>query len=156
MDSVKRVTDPFKCCNRKFHPEDTVVEVGETKIGGGNFAIMAGPCSVESEEQILAVATAVKASGAQILRGGAFKPRTSPYDFQVSNFDIISYMQTHSRKHSTPPLRKGDLQETSTTYNDHKYLMKLQKTLSCYNHNNNNLCSLILKHYERLFTSREN
>ena len=82
VDSVKRVTEPFKCCNRKFHPEDTVVEVGDVKIGGGNFVMIAGPCSVESEEQIVAVAKAVKASGANILRGGAFKPRTSPYDFQ--------------------------------------------------------------------------
>ena len=82
VDSVKRVTDPFKCCNRKFHPEDTVVSVGETKIGGGNFAMIAGPCSVESEEQIVTVAKAVKEAGATLLRGGAFKPRTSPYDFQ--------------------------------------------------------------------------
>ena len=82
VDSVKRVTEPFKCCNRKFHPEDTVVEVGDVKIGGGNFVMIAGPCSVESEEQIVAVAQAVKASGANILRGGAFKPRTSPYAFQ--------------------------------------------------------------------------
>ena len=78
VDSVKRVSEPFKCCNRKFHPEDTVVEVGDVKIGGGNFVMIAGPCSVESEEQIVAVAQAVKASGANILRGGAFKPRTSP------------------------------------------------------------------------------
>ncbi len=82
VDSVKQVTDPFKCCNRKFHPADTVVEVGDVKIGGGHFAMIAGPCSVESEEQIVTVAKAVKASGAQLLRGGAFKPRTSPYDFQ--------------------------------------------------------------------------
>ena len=81
VDSVKRVSEPFKCCNRKFHPEDTVVQVGNVKIGGGNFCLMAGPCSVESEEQIVAVAKAVKASGADMLRGGAFKPRTSPYDF---------------------------------------------------------------------------
>ena len=81
VDSVKRVTEPFKCCNRKFHPEDTVVQVGDVKIGGGSFCVMAGPCSVESEEQIVAVAKAVKASGANMLRGGAFKPRTSPYDF---------------------------------------------------------------------------
>ena len=81
VDSVKRVSEPFKCCNRKFHPEDTVVQVGDVKIGGGNFCVMAGPCSVESEEQIVAVAKAVKASGANMLRGGAFKPRTSPYDF---------------------------------------------------------------------------
>ena len=81
VDSVKRVTEPFKGCNRKFHPEDTVVEIGDVKVGKGHFCMIAGPCSVESEEQIVAVAKAVKASGADMLRGGAFKPRTSPYDF---------------------------------------------------------------------------
>ena len=81
VDSVKRVSEPFKCCNRKFHPEDMVVECEGVKIGAGHFAMIAGPCSVESEEQIVAVARAVKAAGAQLLRGGAFKPRTSPYDF---------------------------------------------------------------------------
>ena len=81
VDAVKRVSEPFKCCNRQFHPEDTVVDAGGVKIGGGHFAMIAGPCSVESEEQIVAVAKAVKASGADLLRGGAFKPRTSPYDF---------------------------------------------------------------------------
>lgn len=81
VDAVKRVTEPFKCCNRKFHPEDMVVDCQGVKIGGGHFVMIAGPCSVESEEQIVAVAKAVKAAGAQILRGGAFKPRTSPYDF---------------------------------------------------------------------------
>ncbi len=82
VDSVKRVSEPFKQANRKFHPEDTVVEVGDVKIGGGHFAMIAGPCSVETEEQMIEVAMAVKASGANILRGGAFKPRTSPYAFQ--------------------------------------------------------------------------
>ena len=82
VDSVKRVSEPFKQANRKFHPADTVVEVGDVKIGGGHFAMIAGPCSVESPEQIVAVAKAVKAAGANILRGGAFKPRTSPYAFQ--------------------------------------------------------------------------
>ena len=82
VDSVKRVSEPFKQANRKFHPKDTIVEVGDVRIGGGYFAVIAGPCSVESEEQIIEVATAVKASGAHILRGGAFKPRTSPYAFQ--------------------------------------------------------------------------
>ena len=81
VDSVKRVTEPFKCCNRKFHPEDMIVEIGDVKVGGGHFVVVAGPCSVESEEQIVAVARAVKAAGADMLRGGAFKPRTSPYDF---------------------------------------------------------------------------
>ncbi len=82
VDSVKRVSEPFKQANRKFHPKDTIVEVGNVKIGGGYFAMIAGPCSVESEAQIIEVTKAVKASGAHILRGGAFKPRTSPYAFQ--------------------------------------------------------------------------
>ena len=82
VDSVKRVSEPFKQANRKFHPQDTIVEVGNARIGGGYFAMIAGPCSVESEEQIVAVAKAVKESGATMLRGGAFKPRTSPYAFQ--------------------------------------------------------------------------
>jgi len=82
VDTVKRVSEPFKQANRKFHPSDTVIEIGDVKIGGGHFAMIAGPCSVESEEQIIEVAQAVKAGGADILRGGAFKPRTSPYAFQ--------------------------------------------------------------------------
>ena len=82
VDSVKVVTDPFKCCNRKFHPDDSVIEIGDVKVGSGNFCMIAGPCSVESEEQIIGIAKSVKASGANMLRGGAFKPRTSPYDFQ--------------------------------------------------------------------------
>ena len=83
VEAVKRVSEPFKQANRKFHPHDTVVEVTpEVKIGHGNFGLIAGPCSVESEEQIIFVAQSVKAAGATMLRGGAFKPRTSPYDFQ--------------------------------------------------------------------------
>ena len=82
VDTVKRVSEPYKQANRTFHPEDTIVEIGDVKIGGGHFAMIAGPCSVESEEQIISIAQSVKASGAQILRGGAFKPRTSPYAFQ--------------------------------------------------------------------------
>ncbi|MBQ2145796.1 MAG: 3-deoxy-7-phosphoheptulonate synthase [Oscillospiraceae bacterium] len=81
VQSVKQVSEPFKCVNRKFHPDDTIIEVGDIKIGAGNFVLIAGPCSVESEEQIVKVAKAVKASGADMIRGGAFKPRTSPYDF---------------------------------------------------------------------------
>ncbi len=83
VDSVTRVSDPFKAVNRKFHPDDTVVEIGpNTKIGGGHFLMIAGPCSVENTDQIIGVAQRVKAAGANCLRGGAFKPRTSPYDFQ--------------------------------------------------------------------------
>ena len=94
VESVKRVTDPFKCCNRKFHPDDTVITVGDAKLGGGNFCLIAGPCSVESEEQIVAVATEVKKAGAKILRGGAFKPRTSPYDFQGLKATGIELLKT--------------------------------------------------------------
>ncbi len=82
VENVKRIQEPYKSANRKFHPDDTIVDVGGHKFGGDNFQIIAGPCSVESEEQIIAVAKAVKASGANLLRGGAFKPRTSPYAFQ--------------------------------------------------------------------------
>ena len=82
VDTVKRVSEPFKQAIRKFHPMDTIIEVGNARIGGGYFAMIAGPCSVESEAQIVEVAQAVKASGANLLRGGAFKPRTSPYAFQ--------------------------------------------------------------------------
>ena len=82
VERVMRVQEPYKKANRKFHPEDTVVEVGKARIGGGSFSVIAGPCSVESEEQICAVAEDVKSSGAALLRGGAFKPRTSPYSFQ--------------------------------------------------------------------------
>ena len=82
VSSVKRVSEPFKQANRKFHPNDSIIQVGNVKIGGGYFAMIAGPCSVESEEQIIEIAQAVKESGANILRGGAFKPRTSPYAFQ--------------------------------------------------------------------------
>ena len=82
VERVTRISEPFKNANRKFHPKDTVVDVSGVKVGGGHFAIIAGPCSVESREQMVEVARRVKASGASLLRGGAFKPRTSPYDFQ--------------------------------------------------------------------------
>lgn len=82
VESVTRVTEKYKLTNRKFHPENTVVPVGDKTIGGENYAFIAGPCSVESEKQIIGIAEAVKNCGAVALRGGAFKPRTSPYDFQ--------------------------------------------------------------------------
>ncbi len=82
VERVMRVQEPYKKANRKFHPEDSVVTVGDAKIGGGHFSVIAGPCSVESEAQVCSVAEDVKRSGAKLLRGGAFKPRTSPYSFQ--------------------------------------------------------------------------
>jgi len=82
VERVMRVSEPYKRANRKFHPEDTAVRVGDVTIGAGHFAVMAGPCSVESETQIVSVARDVQWAGARLLRGGAFKPRTSPYAFQ--------------------------------------------------------------------------
>lgn len=83
VEDVKRIQEPYKNVNRKFHPDDTVVTIAPgIKIGGGSFQVMAGPCSVEESSQVLSIAEAVKAAGASILRGGAFKPRTSPYAFQ--------------------------------------------------------------------------
>ena len=93
VESVKRITEPFKQCNRKFHPDDTVVDIGNgIKIGGGSFHMIAGPCSVESREQVIEIAKSVGASGATLLRGGAFKPRTSPYDFQGLKADGIELL----------------------------------------------------------------
>ena len=94
VECVKQVSEPFKQVNRKFHPQDTVVQVGSARIGGGHFALIAGPCSVESEAQIIAVAQAVKEAGAAILRGGAFKPRTSPYDFQGMGAEGLALLKT--------------------------------------------------------------
>ena len=82
VESVKRIQEPYKSANRKFHPKDTVIDVGGHKFGGEHFQIIAGPCSVETEEQVVGIAKAVKAAGATLLRGGAYKPRTSPYSFQ--------------------------------------------------------------------------
>ena len=93
VDSVKPVSDPFKICNRKFHPNDSIIQVGNVQIGSGNFVMIAGPCSVESEEQIVSIAKSVKASGANLLRGGAFKPRTSPYDFQGLKADGLELLK---------------------------------------------------------------
>ena len=93
VEDVKRVQEPYKNANRKFHPADTIVPVGNTQIGGGTLTIMAGPCSVESESQIVTVAKAVKASGATMLRGGAFKPRTSPYAFQGMGAEGIELLK---------------------------------------------------------------
>ncbi|MBP5592797.1 MAG: 3-deoxy-7-phosphoheptulonate synthase [Clostridia bacterium] len=100
--SVQRVTETFKCCNRRFHPEDTVIEVGNVKIGGGNFCMIAGPCSVENEDQIVGIAKAIKEAGANMLRGGAFKPRTSPYDFQGLKATGIELLKIASKEPGLP------------------------------------------------------
>ena len=102
VETVKRISEPFKSANRKFHPEDTVVSVGNTSVGGNIFAVMAGPCSVESKEQVIEVARAVKAAGATMLRGGAFKPRTSPYDFQGLKAEGIEFLIDAKRETGLP------------------------------------------------------
>ena len=102
VDSVKRISEPFKSANRKFHPDDTVIPVGNTTVGGKDFTIMAGPCSVESEEQVMEIAKAVKAAGATMLRGGAFKPRTSPYDFQGLKADGIEILLKAKKETGLP------------------------------------------------------
>ena len=93
VETCRRVSEPYKKANRKFHPDDTVVDVAGHKIGGGHFAVMAGPCSVEGPEQITGIARRVQAAGASILRGGAFKPRTSPYSFQGLRAEGLELLQ---------------------------------------------------------------
>ena len=102
VEDVKRIAEPYKDANRKFHPEDTVIPVGNTQIGGGTLTVMAGPCSVESEEQVVTIAKAVKAAGATMLRGGAFKPRTSPYSFQGLGALGIEYLKTARQETGLP------------------------------------------------------
>ena len=104
VEGVKRVSEPFKSANRKFHPLDSIIQVGQehVKVGHGNFVMIAGPCSVESEEQIISVAKSVKAAGATMLRGGAFKPRTSPYDFQGLKADGIELLLEAKRETGLP------------------------------------------------------
>ena len=102
VDSVKPITEPYKNANRKFHPEDTVIDIGGVKLGGGNFQIIAGPCSVESAEQIVGVAEEVKRAGAALLRGGAFKPRTSPYDFQGLGAVGLEFLLEAKKKTGLP------------------------------------------------------
>ncbi len=102
VEKILNVQEPYKKANRLFHPEDTIVDVNGTKIGGGNLGIMAGPCSVESEAQIIEVAKAVKASGANFLRGGAFKPRTSPYSFQGLELEGLELLKLAKRETGLP------------------------------------------------------
>ncbi|MCQ4021565.1 MULTISPECIES: 3-deoxy-7-phosphoheptulonate synthase [unclassified Ruminococcus] len=103
VDDVRRVQEPYKKANRKFHPENTVIELSNgTKIGDGGLVLMAGPCSVESREQVCSIAKSVKASGAQILRGGAFKPRTSPYAFQGLKAEGLDLLKDARRETGLP------------------------------------------------------
>jgi 3-deoxy-7-phosphoheptulonate synthase len=102
VEAVRHISEPYKRANRKFHPDDTVVDVSGVKVGGGHFVMIAGPCSVETRDQITTVAKAVKASGASLLRGGAFKPRTSPYSFQGLKADGIELLLEAKRETGLP------------------------------------------------------
>jgi 3-deoxy-7-phosphoheptulonate synthase len=102
VQAVKRISEPYKNVNRKFHPKDTVIDIAGTKIGGGNFQIIAGPCSVESKEQVCQIAKDVKAAGAALYRGGAFKPRTSPYAFQGMRSEGIKLLMEAKKESGLP------------------------------------------------------
>ncbi|MCL2079645.1 MAG: 3-deoxy-7-phosphoheptulonate synthase [Oscillospiraceae bacterium] len=102
VESVKRISEPFKSANRKFHPDDSIIDIGGLKIGGPHFQLIAGPCSVESLEQILTITKSVQASGAAILRGGTFKPRTSPYDFQGLRADGVELLLEAKKQTGMP------------------------------------------------------
>jgi len=102
VESVKPILAPYKLVGREMHPHDTIVDVGGTRIGGGRFTVIAGPCAVESAEQMRATAAAVKQAGAHALRGGAYKPRTSPYSFQGLGQDGLSILRAVSRETGLP------------------------------------------------------
>ncbi len=102
VESVQRIQEPYKAANRKFHPDDTVIDCSGVKIGAGHFGVIAGPCSVESEEQVVGIAKSVKAAGASMLRGGAFKPRTSPYAFQGLGADGLRMLSVAKRETGLP------------------------------------------------------
>lgn len=102
IEDVRRVTEPYKKANRKFHEEDTIIEIGNLKIGGGHFAMIAGPCSVESKEQIMEIGNNAKKSGANFFRGGAFKPRTSPYSFQGLESKGVEMLLAAKEKYGFP------------------------------------------------------
>lgn len=102
VENVKRIQEPYKKANRKFHPEDSIVRIGNVQIGGGHFAVIGGPCSIESKEQMIEVAEKVKKAGALLLRGGAFKPRTSPYSFQGLHGDGLKLLLEAKKKTGLP------------------------------------------------------
>ena len=102
VESVQRIQEPYKAANRKFHPEPSVIDCSGVKVGGGHFGVIAGPCSVESEEQVVTIARAVKAAGADMLRGGAFKPRTSPYAFQGLGKQGLEFLTTAKKETGLP------------------------------------------------------
>ena len=124
VDKITRIQEPFKKANRKFHPQDTIVDIGGVKIGGGHFAIMAGPCSVETPEQVIECAHAVKAAGATILRGGAFKPRTSPYSFQGMGPSGLELLEA-AKKETGLPIVSEVMEPSQLQYFDNVDMLQI-------------------------------
>ena len=118
VESVQRIQEPYKAANRKFHPEPSVIDCSGVKVGGGHFGVIAGPCSVESEEQVVTIARAVKAAGADMLRGGAFKPRTSPYAFQGLGKKGIEFLMTAKKETGLPVVTELMNFEVIDLFND--------------------------------------
>ena len=118
VENVRRIAEPYKKANRKFHEHDTIVDICGYKLGGGNFQVIAGPCSVESEEQVISIAKSVKQSGAHLLRGGAFKPRTSPYAFQGLKADGIKYLLEAKKQTGMPIVSELMSMEHIDLFND--------------------------------------
>ena len=118
VESVQRIQEPYKAANRKFHPEPSVIDCSGVKVGGGHFGVIAGPCSVESEEQVVTIARAVKAAGADMLRGGAFKPRTSPYAFQGLGKQGLEFLSTAKKETGLPIVTELMSFDTIDYFND--------------------------------------
>ena len=118
VENVRRIAEPYKKANRKFHEHDTIVDICGYKLGGGNFQVIAGPCSVESEDQVISIAKSVKQSGAHLLRGGAFKPRTSPYAFQGLKADGIKYLLEAKKQTGMPIVSELMSMEHIDLFND--------------------------------------
>lgn len=112
IERVIKVSEPYKLSGRRFHPADTVVQVGQSRVGGGQLCVMAGPCSIEGEEQILSIAREIKLSGATFLRGGAFKPRSSPYSFQGMGLDGLDLLMMAREKTGLPIVTEIMSQDT--------------------------------------------
>ena len=125
VEKLLRVQQPFKLANRSFHPEDTVIDVEGHKIGGGHTAVIAGPCSVESEEQLMLIARSVKASGAKFLRGGAFKPRTSPYSFQGLQEEGLKLLKQAKEETGMPIVTEVMCQETFNVVEEYGDILQI-------------------------------
>lgn len=125
VDKVMHVQEPYKLANRAFHPEDSIIDVSGVKVGGNHLAMIAGPCSVESTEQVLEIAKAVKASGANMLRGGAFKPRTSPYAFQGMGLDGLKILNEVKEEVGLPIVSEIMSPEYLDIFNEHVDLIQI-------------------------------